>query len=137
MIVISIIGILVGVFLLFVFISYINACSSRDYNYEFFNWGNYIISSIGFWMIYFGDKWYANALKNNSDILNGQLLVGIEISIIVVVVYFNIKQTTLLFGFAISLLQLMIYAGLAIVGLYALIIAIAFFANTKPVYNLN
>ncbi len=103
--VLAIIGILVVAFILFVIVQMVNNYSESKYKYEIFNWGNFTLSVVGYIMIFFGRDWYMKALERGGDILNGQLLMGIGVIVILIVVYSNIKNTSLVFGVLITIFQ--------------------------------
>lgn len=137
MIVLGIIGFILVVLLLYWLVISINAYSYKKYKYEFFNMQNFIITAIGYAFLFFGNKWYMSALKDSSDLLNGGILLGIGVVIVLYVVYMNIKHTALLFGLFFTLFELILYVALSLVSAFALLIAIAALAETKPVYNIN
>ena len=137
MTVITIIGILVGLYLLFLFITSVNNYTYRVYKYDIFNKENYFTSVGAYALIFFGNNLYRDAVANSGDILNGQLLIGFGIMILVGVFAYNIKHTSLILGFILSLIQVVIYVPAAIVSLLILLVLIAYFSETKPVYNIN
>ncbi len=57
--------------------------------------------------------------------------------LLVGVVYLNIKNSSLLYGLIMSVVTEIIYAAATPVVLLVLLMAMAFFAETKPVYNIN
>jgi len=134
MVVLSIIGIIITLILV---AQYSNEQSQRAYNYEIFNAGNFIISVLGYLAIYFGNGWYSDALKEHGDLLNGELLMGIGGLFLLGVVYINIKNTSLFYGLVMSVVTEIFYAAATPVVLLVLLMAAAFFAETKPVYNIN
>ncbi len=77
------------------------------------------------------------ALKKSGDLLNGQILIGIGLIIILVVIYKNFKATPILVASVLTLLQLIIALPLSVGVLLGLVMALAFFAETKPVYVIN
>ena len=137
MVVLSIIGIIIALILIALFIQASNAHSVKVYGYEIFNAGNFIISVLGYLAIYFGNGWYSDALKEHGDLLNGELLMGIGGLFLLGVVYLNIKNTSLLYGLVMSFVMEILYAAATPVVLLVLLMAAAFFAETKPVYNIN
>ena len=137
MVVLSIIGIIIALILVALFVQYSNKQSQRAYNYEIFNAGNFIISVLGYLAIYFGNGWYSDALKEHGDLLNGELLMGIGGLFLLGVVYINIKNTSLFYGLVMSVVTEIFYAAATPVVLLVLLMAAAFFAETKPVYNIN
>ena len=137
MVVLSIIGIIIALILVALFVQYSNKHSQRAYNYEIFNAGNFIVSVLGYLAIYFGNGWYSDALKEHGDLLNGELLMGIGGLFLLGVVYINIKNTSLFYGLVMSVVTEIFYAAATPVVLLVLLMAAAFFAETKPVYNIN
>lgn len=137
MVVLSIIGIVIALILVVLFIKVSNAHSVKVYGYEIFNAGNFIVSVLGYLAIYFGNRWYSDALKEHGDLLNGELLMGIGGLFLLAVVYLNIKNTSLLYGLVMSFVMEILYAAVTPVVLFVLFMAVAFFAETKPVYNIN
>ena len=137
MVVLSIIGIIIALILVALFVQYSNKQSQRAYNYEIFNAGNFIVSVLGYLAIYFGNGWYTDALKGQGDLLNGELLMAIGGVFLLGVVYLNIKNTSFLYGLVMSVVTEIFYAAATPVVLLVLLMTAAFFAETKPVYNIN
>ncbi|MCK9329076.1 MAG: hypothetical protein M0Q94_04295 [Candidatus Cloacimonetes bacterium] len=137
MLVLSIIGGAILVFILFMIVQSINKYSYKHFRYEFYNKRNFIIISISYGLIYFGKRGYETALIKHGDILNGQLLMAIGILGIFYALYYNIKRTNFMFGFFMSLFQAMLYLPLAVISFFILLGALAYFSDTKPVYVVN
>jgi len=137
MLVLKIIGVLAAVILVYILVVKVNGYTIKKYRYEFFNMGNFIASAIGYGMIYFGSRWYISALDKQGDILNGIIVCTIGIILILAVIYINITNTSLSEGLGFSLLQAPIYSVLSVAAIVALIVAIAYFSETKPVYQIN
>ncbi|HIP15398.1 MAG TPA: hypothetical protein EYG74_07910 [Sulfurimonas autotrophica] len=137
MLILSIIGIIVGIVLIYGFIIEVNRYTEKTYSYEFFNFANYSISAAGYVLIYYGYNWYEKALNTDQDILNGIILVGIGIILIGFVLYFNIKNTSIKLSILFSPIQQVLYAVFALFGLLAIVLMIAYFAQTKPVFNIR
>ncbi len=137
MFVLLIIGICLVYVLLYLIIKRVNRYTSDRYNYDFFNIVNLSIISISYVLIFIGYKWYEKALKINSDLLNGQVLIGMGIIILFSVLYINIKRTKFIFGFLMSLVQMIFYIPISLIVLLIIFIVASFFANTRPVYKIN
>ena len=137
MVVLSIIGVIIGLILVTLLVKASNEHSSKVYKYKIFNYENFILSILGYFASYFGYEWYLKAIKQNTDILNGELLMVIGVLFFLAAIYANIKNTSLLYGLLMSIVTELVYAAAAPVVFYALIMAIAFFSKTKPVYNIN
>ena len=132
-----IVAILAAALLILWTITSVNQNTVKEFGYEFFNWSNYIISAIGYWLIFFGHKWYIKALAKNQDILNGQVLIGIGVILIVGVVYYNVRRTSFFEGIPLTLVQLPIYLLLAVAVAIAIFFVVVVFSSVRPVYNLN
>lgn len=137
MVVLSIIGVLFAAGLLYSFITYVNEYSFKKYSYEVFNWTTYFLCIVGYVMIYFGYDLYQVAVEKHQDVLNGKLLIIIGIMFVLNVVSQNMVKTSKLFGLGISIVQLVLYIPLALVGVFAVLVMFAYFSQTKPVYNIN
>lgn len=137
MLVVKIIGFLVAIYLVFMLVVKINDYTRDKYRYDFFNMTNFTISAIGYGLLYFGYIWYMKALDKHGDVLNGQILIGIGIVLLLGVIYLNVKNTSLSAGVSLSIVQAPIYSVLSIIALFVLLASIAFFSETKPVYNIN
>ena len=137
MVVLSIIGIIIALALVALFIEMSNKYSVKVYKYEIFSTGNFIVSVLGYFALYFGNSWYMDALKEHTDILNGEILMGLGGVLVLGVVYVNIKSTSLFYGLVMSIISEILYATAAPILFFVLLMAMAFFAETKPVYNIN
>jgi len=136
MTVLYILGFIAAGIILLKIINFINNYSQRRYRYEFFNWGNYVVSTIGYFLVWYGNIWYQEELLINGDILNGQLLLMIGAILIIGVLYNHMNQTNFFFGLIVGIFQLVIYLPLAIFGVFAFVMVIAWFMDTKPVYRI-
>ncbi len=137
MLVLSIIGIIVGLIVIALFIQFSNEYSVRVYKYEIFNVGNFVLSVLGYIAIYFGNEWYIQELKVHGDILNGILLIVIGALLLFSVIYVNIKRTSPLYGFMMSVAEGILYLAATPLVFFVFIAVVAFFSETKPVYNIN
>ena len=137
MTVLIIMGLLLVVITIGVIIAMINGYSEKKFDYEFFNWANFAITSVGYCAIFFGNNWYEKALSSGGDILNGQILIAIGIIIVLWMFINNIRRTDFIFGTIIGVLQLIIYIPASVVCLLGVIMLLAWASETKPVVNLN
>lgn len=136
MTVLYIIGFLAVVILLLLVVSKINDYSTKHYSYEFFSFGNLAVVAIAYLMLFYGDKWYLEALDKGGDILNGQMLMGIGVLIICALIYVHIKNTSVIFATVITPFQLILYIPAAVLSVFAFIVVAAWLSETKPVYRL-
>lgn len=137
MLVLKIIGFLLGILLIIGLVGVINKYTEKKYAHEFFSFETYGVSAVGYVALYYGYGWYQSALSKNLDILNGQIIMGLAILLILGVVYYNTKKTSLGISFLLSIFQQLLYAALAVVGFWALLVMIGYFMQTKPVFNVN
>ncbi len=136
MTVLYIIGFLAVVILLLLVVSKINDYSTKHYSYEFFSFVNLAVVAIAYLMLFYGDKWYLEALDKGGDILNGQMLMGIGVLIICALIYVHIKNTSVIFATVITPFQLILYIPAAVLSVFAFIVVAAWLSETKPVYRL-
>ena len=137
MTVLTILGILVLAALLYVLVLFINKFTEQKYEYTFFNITNFALVTIGYTFIYFGNSWYKSALSTNADLLNGELIMVFGVMFVLSALIYNVKKTSLFAGIGLTLFQYMIYLPLAYLSFLALLVAIGFAAQTKPVYTIN
>lgn len=137
MIVLTIIGVVLAALFVYIFIISINEFTLKRFNYEFFSWGNYVATGFGYGFLIFGFNWYERVyISGVGDLLNGQILLLLGLLIILIVIYINIKNTTLFLGLLLSFIQLLIYVVLVAMGLIVLFFIMAFFAQARPVYKI-
>jgi len=137
MTVLGIIGFIAALLAMYIFLEYVNGFTLRGYGYEFFSIAHMIQLIIGYWIIYFGNSMYEDAMKNHGDILNGQVLMVIGVIVVLVVIYKNLMKVPLLFSVPLTALQLLITAPLALGAFLGAILLFAIAAQTKPVYVIN
>jgi len=138
MLVLTIIGVLVGLILLAMFVTRMNEYTQKKYRYEIFNWYNLAAAGLGYGLIFFGRRWYIKeAAIADGDIVNGIVLIVLGVFTIAFVILNNIQNTSLKFGLLFSVVQLALYIPASVVAFYGLLITAAFFAQTKPVYSIN
>jgi len=113
----------------------IDEYASRKYRYAFFTKENFVIAFVGNLLIYFGYQWYEDALKNAGDISNGSLLVLFGVVTLLFLIYRNIKESSFVLGFSVSLLQLILFGAVSVFAFIALILFIASFFNPRPYYG--
>jgi len=137
MTVLAIIGIGIGLFLIYMAMEKIDEYSNRVYHYDFFNMENFSIAFVGNLLVYFGTSWYKSALAHNGDTLNGVLLLFFGLCILFLLLYINVVQTDLLFGVSVSVFQFTLYAIASVFVFIGLLMAVVWMAQAKPVYNIN
>jgi len=137
MIVLYTLGFLAVVVVIFIITARVEGVSERRYGYKFFTWGNLALTSIGYFIILYGGKWFLEASTKGGDILNGQILVGIGVMLVSGIFLNHIRNTGLVFGVIVGVYQLLLYIPLSVMSAFALFVGVAWALETKPVYNIN
>jgi len=138
MTVLSILGLLLLLFVTVILVSKINSYSEQHYNYQFFTWSNLFFTVVSYALLYFGREWYLSELAtSHGDTLNGILLLIFGFMMLAGLLLYHMKKTTLLFGFFVGLLQLLLYIPASVVSILAFIFTALWLSETKPVVNLN
>ena len=134
MFILSLIGIGIIAMLIYGFIEWFNKYSFEK-KIPFFT-TEHIIAFVASYLIMFIGY---IAIKNNwlHDWKNGAVIMLIGTIIFVLSIRNNFKYTSRSLAIKGSILQVILYIPIAIVGIFILIAAYAFFAQTKPVYNIN
>jgi len=109
----------------------------KRFRYEFFNARNLFIVCGSYVLLFFGNRMYKTALEQNGDILNGILLICFGVVGLLYTLFYNISRTNLDFGLFMSIIQYIIYIPITVIGVLTVIVLLAFFVNTRPVYNIN
>ena len=141
MVVLSIIGVILGLMFLYWVVEKINEVSYRENRYEYFTATTAVSVVVGYYFLYFGYTSYEAASRAvHGDILNGILLMIIGTVFVAAIVISNFINTpkhnigiTLLF----TSIQLVIYVGVAYVSIFLILAAVGVLRQTKPVYVLN
>jgi len=140
MIVLSVIGGILGLVFLYWVVEKVNDISYRESEYEYFSTTTAGFVVVGYYFLFFGYKFYETASHaTHGDILNGVILMIIGAILVGINIFNNYTYEkgrgirVLLF----TVIQLVVYLGLAFVGIFIVAIAIAALAQTKPVYVLN
>ncbi len=137
MVVIGIVFGIVGIMLLFLFIDWFNKASYKHFEYEFFTWEKFLLIAFANVLIFFGDSWYATALTQDGDTLNGILLTVIGVLIYIVWLYKNVDNTNYGWGLIGSIISALAFLPGTVIGFIAVLMVFAWASDTKPVVNLN
>ena len=113
MTVLTIIGVGIAIYGIFLLIVQMNKFTINIYGYEFFNKKSLILTTLGYICLYFGYQWYVKAQGTAGDLLNGQLLFIVGILFVLYVVWKNIKATGWIVGLVFSSIQLFLYVGIS------------------------
>ena len=137
MTVLSIIGGILLIILIYEIIVEIDKLSYLHHRYKFFSFTNYLLVSGGYFIIYFGYNLYQEALKHNTDILDGKILIFIGACMLIYVILENFSNIPLKYAIPATIFQFGVFLVGAFVGLAVLVLALLFLAQTKPVYTIN
>ncbi len=125
MTVLTILGVGIAIYGIFLFIVQMNKFTTNIYRYEFFNKKSLILTTLGYICLYFGYQWYIKALGTGGDILNGQLLFIVGVLFVLYVVWENIIATGWIVGLAFSSIQLFLYIGISALSIILVVGMIA------------
>jgi len=137
MLVLKIMGFISVLGFLYWVITTLNNKVIKKFNHDFLDSGNFIIAFISNLFIYFGHMWYVEAITKSGDVLNGILIMGIGGLGLLLLITLNIKMTNFLVGLTGSLIQITLFGIASFFAFFVIFIVIAFFANARPVYNIN
>jgi len=137
MLILKIIGILILIGMAYLFIRKINDHTQERYQYDFFNIVNFSLITAGYTLGYLGYSWYNTALTQGGDQLNGQLLMCFGMILVAVAFYYNSKKVPMDLTIGLGIAQCILYLPMAYFAVIAIVIAIAWFSQTKPVYSIN
>lgn len=135
-----VLGIIAGIILvLFVlsFVKKINLYSYKRFRYIFFNARTLFIICGSYVLLFFGNRIYQTALEQSGDTLNGILLICFGMAGLFYTLFYNISRTNLDFGLFMSIIQYIIYIPITVIGFLTVLVLLAFFVNTRPVYHIN
>lgn len=136
MMVLTIIGLILAALIVYMFVVWFNGYTKAKVNYEFFSNEHTIGYVLGYLIVYIGN----NLMKNRwlDDPLNGAIIMGIGVVIIMMIMINNYVQTKNKFlALAGSIAQAVVYLPVAVVGFFVAIAIVAFFSQVKPVYSIN
>ena len=137
MTVLIIMGIVIALLAVILFANYLNEYSERHFSYTLFSYEQFSLVSLPTVALYFGNELYTTTLKTHGDILNGIIVMSIATAVLLFAIYRNLKYTNILFGLFATTIQFAIFMPLSFLALLGLLGALAFFAQTKPVYGIN
>ena len=131
------IGIL-AVCLFWMLIAALNAWGEKRTGHTFFTAGTVGAASLGYWMLFFGHKWYAHA-QHGGDPLNGVILILLGAAVLGLLFLYQVAAARSSRGSAL-LLTLFFFAlclPMSVVLFAVVVMLIAWFSETKPVYTVN
>jgi len=137
MLILTLIGLLIGGIVIYAFIQWFNRYTVSKANYEFFTVEHSVAIMASYAMIFFGYVWFSNARTAHGDWLNGALIVGIGSLILLSLIVNNFLKTPKRIAFMGTIAQLIVYIPITMGGVIIVLVLMAFFAETKPVYVIN
>lgn len=135
MLILTMIGILITGVLIYKFIEWFNEYSMRVGGYRFFTIEHLIAYFISYVMLLY--SLHGLVKKTFEDPLNGWVILLIGVVVLFFTLLNNFKKTDFSLALKGSLLEVVLSIPISIVGLFLLFAMFAFFAETKPVYNIN
>ena len=137
MLVLKIIGGIILFLVLVALIAKFHSWVEQKYRFDFFNETLFGTSFISYLLLYFGHKWYLDAIKDNGDHLNGTFLMWFGAMGILFIIYKNIKGTNFFVGLLVTCIQLPLFAIGSFYGAIMVLGVLAALGSAKPVYNIN
>ena len=142
MIVLTIIVALVFALIIFVAFARYNQELEEKYGLTLFSFSSYFAIGIPFLMLYFGYTLRLDALKaTHGDPLNGLILMGIGAVLLLIYLlnsYVDLANKSRADDAVLILfLRCIVYIPLSFLGAIALVLAVGFFSQTKPVYDIS
>jgi len=137
MLVLKIIGAALVLLLLFGLMVKLNVYTYEKYKYEFFTETTFGIYIVIYGSAFLGYKWYLNSLSDDKDIINGIVVMVISSLIFLGTMIYNIRITNFFFGLVFTIIQAVLFIPFCVIGLIVIALAIAFFSQSKPTYQIN
>lgn len=137
MFILSLLGLLVAGAVLYWFINWFNGYTYAKARYEFFTLRYSVTVIFSYAIIFIGNGLMKNAYVHHDDSLNGALMIIIGGSILLWVINTNFKNVSGGLALIGTIVQLTLYIPIAIIALIIVFAMAAFFAQTKPVFNIN
>jgi len=117
----EILTVLAAVAAVYWIITWFNEHCSKKFGHRFFTRTACYIAIASFATMYFGAAWYHDALKTGGDSLNGIVLGGIGVVMILGLIIYNFKRTNIAYGLGGSIAQLAFFSVLAPIGLITVV----------------
>jgi len=133
MLMLTLIGYLIVAVVVYGFIQWFNNYTRIQVRYEFFTMNHSVAMVLSYALIFFGYNW----IQNGDDVLNGVIVIGIGILILIRVMMNNFAKTPRLYAIAGSLAQLIFYIPIAIGAVIIVFVMMTWASQTKPVYVMN
>lgn len=142
MLVLHLLGVAVVVGVIIYSLRWFDRRVSEKFGHRFFTKNTFVATEVACAFIVGGNMWHSHALHSHSgDPLNGIVLIGVGVVILMGITVNNVLKTNLVFGIGGSCIQLPLLYALAYVSLFLLILwlcltIIAAF-DSRQVYVVN
>lgn len=133
MFMLGLIGMLLVGGAIYYIIEVFNAYTQKEAKYRFFTMEHTAAMVIAYGLLWIG----YSLTKSSNDPLNGIILMIIGAVVLCFVMLNNFKMTPRRIALQGSAMQLVFYIPITMVIIPIVAMAIAFFAQTKPVYSIN
>lgn len=133
MLMLTLITLLIAAATLYRFILWFNSYTRTHIRYEFFTMNHSLAMVFSYALIFFGYNW----IQNDNDELNGAIVMGIGIFILLWTMINNFIKAPRLYAIAGSLMQLIFYIPIAMGAVIIVFVVLAWASQTKPVYVIN
>jgi len=137
MLILTLIGLLIVAFAIYTFILWFNKYTYHHAQYEFFTQEHSVAMVFSYGLMFFGNSWMQTALEDKGDWLNGAIVLGIGVALLVGVIINNFIQAPRVYAIAGSLAQIIFYIPISIGAVIIVVVMLAWLSETKPVYNIN
>lgn len=137
MFILSLIGLLSAGILMYGFIQWFNGYTQEKARYAFFTMEHSVAMVFSYAMIFFGNTNMQIELHRNGDALNGALVIAIGLAILIGVIINNFRKTSKKLAVVGTIAQLILYIPIAVGAVVIVAAMLAYFSQTKPVYNIN
>jgi hypothetical protein len=139
MIVLTLIGLVIAGLAVYGFMQWFNGYTRQEASYTFFSAEHSMAIIPSYLMILFGHGWWSNNYYNTpqGDWLNGAIVMGLGIIILILTIVNNFKKTPRRIAILGSIVQLLLYIPFTLVAIITIAAALAVASQIKPVYTLN
>lgn len=138
MFMLTIIALMLGALAMYAFVKWFNNYTLLKANHQFFNEEYSAAIVIGYSAIFWGNKWFMSDWGHNGgDWLNGAIVIGIGVLLILGVIIVNFKNAPFKYALMGTVAQAVIYIPVTIVVFFIVVAVFLYAAQTRPVYNIN
>jgi len=139
MIVLTLIGLVIAGLAVYGFMQWFNGYTQKEASYTFFSAEHSMAIIPSYLMIFFGHGWWSNSYYStpHGDWLNGAIVMGLGILILILTIMNNFKKTPRRIAIFGSIVQLILYIPFTLVAIITIAATLALASQIKPVYNIN